>query len=88
MIKIHENTIEQIRSMIETSSQDSIRVLAKKGCWSGIEWDIVLDEQKNDDIVFEDKGVKILVEARLVKLFSNATIEYKNTFFGKKFIIK
>lgn len=32
MIKIHENTIKQIRSMIETSSQDSIRVLAKKGC--------------------------------------------------------
>lgn len=32
MIKIHENTIEHIRSMIENSSKDSIRVLAKKGC--------------------------------------------------------
>lgn len=88
MIKIHENTIEHIKSMIENSPNNSIRILAKKGCWSGIDWEIVLDEQKEDDVIFQDKGVKILVEKRLAKLFSNATIEYKTTFFGKKFVIK
>lgn len=88
MIKIHENTIEYIKAMLSDSSNNSIRVTAKKGCWSGIEWNIVLDEQKDNDVIFEDKGVKILVEPKFAKLFSDATIEYKDTFFGKKFVIK
>lgn len=88
MIKIAENTIQHVNSLLKDSTSKSIRILAKKGCWSGIEWDIVLDEQKDDDVVFEDKGIKILVEPRFAKLFSNAIIEYKKTFFGNKFVIK
>lgn len=88
MIKIHENTIDYINELLKNSQSKSIRILGKKGCWSGIDWEFVLDEQKEDDVVFEDKGIKILVEPRFAKLFSAATIELKTTFFGKKLVIK
>lgn len=88
MIRIHENTIDYINKLLENSQSKSIRILGKKGCWSGIEWEIVLDEQKEDDVIFEDNRIKILVESRFAKLFSDATIERKTTFFGKKLVIK
>lgn len=51
-------------------------------------WDIVLDEQKATDVVFNDRGIDILVDKSLAAFFTIATIDYRNTINGVKFVIK
>lgn len=90
VIKIHYNALKQIQKMLEDakSTENTIRITANGHSWSGVNWNIVLDEQRDGDVVTEDKGIKILIHENLAKLISNATIEYKQTFAGYKFVLK
>ena len=90
IIKIHFNALKHLDKLVAESENKlkSIRIKSNGYSWSGINWDIVLDEQKENDVIVEDKGYKIIVEENFAKLFSIATIEYKKTFAGYKFVIK
>ena len=90
IIKIHFNALKHLDKLVDNSDDKSkvIRIKSNGSSWSGINWDIVLDEQKDNDVMVEDKGYKIVVEENLARLFSVATIEYKRTFAGYKFVIK
>ena len=84
-ITIHDNTIDRINSMLEDSTKNCIRIQAKGSCWGGLNLEVVLDEQRENDDVVIDKGVKIVVDKSLSHFFTDATIEYKNTFLGYAF---
>lgn len=90
VIKIHYNALKHLEKLVNESEAKAkvIRIKSNGYSWSGTNWDIVLDEQKDNDVVCEDKGFTILVEENLAKFFSVATIEYKRTFAGYKFVIK
>ena len=90
IIKVHYNAVKELQKMIDSddTKTKAIRIKSNGYSWHGINWDIVLDEQKDDDVAVTDKGFTIIVEDKLAKLFSVATIEYKKTFAGYKFVIK
>lgn len=84
-ITIHKNTIDRINSMLADSNKDCIRIQANGSCWGGLNLEVVLDEQRENDDIVIDKGVKIVVDKSLSYFFTDATIEYKNTFLGYAF---
>lgn len=90
IIKVHYNAAKHLQKLLDSDMTKSktIRITSNGYSWGGINWDIVLDEQKDNDVVCNDKGFKILVADNLAKFFSVATIEYKQTFAGYKFVIK
>ena len=90
VIKVHYNAVKHLQKMIDNDDTKSkvIRIKSNGSSWGGINWDIVLDEQKDNDVAVTDKSFTIVVEESLAKLFSVATIDYRKTFAGYKFVIK
>lgn len=84
-VKIHDNTIDKIKSMIANSEKDTIRIKACTAGWAGLNIEIVLDEQQENDDVVIYKGIKIVADKKISHFFTDATIEYKNTILGYAF---
>lgn len=84
-VKIHDNTIEKVKDMLSSSGKDALRIEANSSCWAGLNIEVVLDEQRENDDVSIDRGVKIVADKSISHFFTDATIEYKRTILGKKF---
>ncbi|WP_026315460.1 HesB/IscA family protein [Riemerella columbina] len=66
---------------------DYIRVGVKSGGCSGLEYVLKFDNQKNDtDQIFEDNGIKILVDKKSILYLAGTTLEYSGGLNGKGFI--
>ncbi|WKS95389.1 HesB/IscA family protein [Riemerella columbina] len=67
--------------------QDFIRVGVKSGGCSGLEYVLKFDNQQNDaDQVFEDNGVKIVVDKKSILYLAGTTLEYSGGLNGKGFV--
>lgn len=67
--------------------QDYIRVGVKSGGCSGLEYVLKFDNQKDDsDQVFEDNGIKIIVDKKSFLYLVGTTLEYSGGLNGKGFV--
>lgn len=66
---------------------DYIRVGVKSGGCSGLEYVLKFDNEKTDlDQVFEDNGIKIIVDKKSFLYLIGTTLEYSGGLNGKGFI--
>jgi iron-sulfur cluster assembly protein len=91
MIKVSDHAKEKaIQLMTEEGFkpfEDYIRVGVKSGGCSGLEYVLKFDNEKADaDQVFEDNGIKIIVEKKSILYVSRNTLEYSGCLNGKAFI--
>ena len=67
--------------------QDYIRVGVKSGGCSGLEYVLKFDNVKNDtDQLFEDNGVKSVVDKKSILYLAGTILEYSGGLNGKGFI--
>jgi len=67
--------------------QDFVRVGVKSGGCSGLSYDLSFDNSKSDqDRLFEDNQVKILVDKKSLLYLLGTTLEYSGGLNGKGFI--
>ena len=91
MIKVSDNAKEKaIQLMTEDGFQpfeDFIRVGVKSGGCSGLEYVLKFDNEKTDaDQIFEDNGIKIIVDKKSILYLAGTTLEYSGGLNGKGFI--
>ena len=68
------------------SENENIRVSVKGGGCSGLMYDLGFDgTQVETDHVFEDKGVKILVDRKSLLYLAGTTLEFTDGLNGKGF---
>jgi iron-sulfur cluster assembly protein len=68
------------------SEQENIRVSVKGGGCSGLMYDLGFDGQlEPTDQVFEDKGVKIIVDKKSLLYLAGTTLEFTDGLNGKGF---
>jgi len=66
---------------------DYIRVGVKSGGCSGLEYVLKFDNIKNEsDQVFEDNGVKVIIEKKSILYLAGTILEYSGGLNGKGFI--
>ncbi|WP_300674264.1 iron-sulfur cluster assembly accessory protein [Soonwooa sp.] len=66
---------------------DYIRVGVKSGGCSGLEYVLKFDNQKGDtDQIFEDNGVKVIVDKKSVLYLAGTILEYSGGLNGKGFV--
>ncbi len=69
------------------ASNDYVRVGVKSGGCSGLSYDLTFDKsQKEEDKVFEDNGVKIIVDKKSFLYLVGTTLEYSGGLNGKGFV--
>lgn len=91
MIKVSDHAKEKaIQLMTEDGFkpfEDFIRVGVKSGGCSGLEYVLKFDNEKSDaDQIFEDNGIKIIVDKKSILYLAGTTLEYSGGLNGKGFI--
>lgn len=89
MIQVSEEAKKRISELrVEEGRDDSynIRVAVKGGGCSGLMYDLNFDNQITEaDQVFEDKGVKVLVDKKSLLYLLGTTLDYSDGLNGKGF---
>lgn len=83
--KAKEKIIE-IRQKEGFSDEHNIRVAVKGGGCSGLMYDLQFDSNvQPDDEIFEDKGIKILVDKKSLLYLLGTTLDFSDGLNGKGF---
>uniref|UniRef100_UPI004047E6CA HesB/IscA family protein n=1 Tax=Algoriphagus sp. TaxID=1872435 RepID=UPI004047E6CA len=89
MITVSDKAKERIIELKKEEGreeQENIRVSVKGGGCSGLMYELGFDSQVVDtDHVFEDKGVKILVDRKSLLYLAGTTLEFSDGLNGKGF---
>ena len=91
MIKVSETAKKKVVELMTddgyNASTDYVRVGVKSGGCSGLSYDLKFDkEQQDDDKVFEDNGVKIIVDKKSFLYLIGTTLEYSGGLNGTGFV--
>ncbi len=89
MIQVTDKAKERIQVLLKEegrTTNHNIRVSVKGGGCSGLMYDLDFDEKINpSDQVFEDKGVKILVDKKSLLYLLGTTLDFSDGLNGKGF---
>ncbi len=90
MINISDSAVKKIKTIIaEEDPSLKLRVFVQGGGCSGFQYGFTLDQQKDEDWVFETNGVKLLIDPMSGVYFEGATIDYvDDPLNGSAFTIK
>src|SRR5438309_11964671 len=87
MITISDNAKEYIHQMMENETypdNSSVRVGVKGGGCSGLTYEMKFDtELKESDQIFEDKGIKLVVEMKSLLYLYGTELDYSGGLNGK-----
>jgi iron-sulfur cluster assembly protein len=91
MIKVSDQAKQKaVQLMTEEGfnpSEDFIRVGVKSGGCSGLEYVLIFDNKKAEgDQIFEDNGIKIIIEKKSILYLAGTVLEYSGGLNGKGFI--
>lgn len=89
MITVTEKAKERIAQLKQEenrTAEHNIRVSVKGGGCSGLMYDLGFDDKINPaDQVFEDKGIKILVDKKSLLYLLGTTLDFTDGLNGKGF---
>lgn len=89
MITLTSSAAQEVKRLIEKEQKPNLglRVGVKGGGCSGLSYLLAIDEAspKQYDSVFEQEGVKILVDAKSHLYLDGTTIDFKNGLVGGGF---
>lgn len=81
-----KSKIEELRQTTNLTEQHFVRVSVTSGGCSGLTYNMDFDqEEKPDDQVFEDKGIKIVTDFKSLLYLFNTTLEFEGALNGKGF---
>ena len=89
MITISDKGAEKVHEFLSAQDADvslaGLRVGVRGGGCSGFQYQLAFDEQRDGDIVFEDHGLKLLVDSESLQFVSGSTIDYEESLQGAGF---
>ncbi|MFY0651956.1 MAG: iron-sulfur cluster assembly accessory protein [Cyclobacteriaceae bacterium] len=81
-----KNRVETLRNGDGFTEDHHIRVSVKGGGCSGLMYDLTFDNKiSEEDDVFEDKGVKIIVDKKSLFYLLGTTLDFSDGLNGKGF---
>ena len=91
MIKVSEKASKKVIELMSEdgfdSTKDFVRVGVKSGGCSGLSYDLKFDKTKLEgDKVFEDNGIKIIVDKKSFLYLIGTTLDYSGGLNGTGFV--
>ena len=91
MIKVAPTAKEKVSALMREEGYDPetahVRVGVKSGGCSGLSYELKFDqESKPDDQLYEDNGVRIVVDKKSLLYLIGTTLEYSGGLNGKGFV--
>ncbi len=91
MIKVSESAKNKVIALMQedgfNAANDYVRVGVKSGGCSGLSYDLTFDKNKKEnDKVFEDNNIKVIVDKKSFLYLVGTTLEYSGGLNGKGFV--
>jgi iron-sulfur cluster assembly protein len=80
-----EKVKEFLASQAAVAETAGLRVGVRGGGCSGFQYALAFDEQRGDDTVFEDKGIRLLVDRASLPYVKGSTIDFVDGLQGAGF---
>ena len=88
-ITFSELGAQKVREFLDAQGADAamagLRVGVRGGGCSGFQYQLAFDERRDDDIVFEDHGLKLLVDPQSLSYVDGSQIDYVDSLTGAGF---
>ena len=85
--KVTSRAFERLAEIGAADQGQALRVAVEGGGCSGFQYEIALDSPRDDDLVLEGSGQKVLVDPVSLPFLQNATIDFSEELIGARFII-
>jgi iron-sulfur cluster assembly protein len=89
MITITEKGAAKVHEFLASQQADlgvaGLRVGVRGGGCSGFQYQLAFDEQRENDVVFESHGLKLLVDNESLQFVRGSTIDYEESLQGAGF---
>jgi len=88
MVTLTDIAAEKVRQFMngqQAESQVGLRVGVRGGGCSGFQYALALDEQREDDHVFDNSGIRVLVDPASLRYVDGSTVDYTENFMGSGF---
>lgn len=89
MITLTDAAANKVKSLLAAKDEKdlSLRVFVKPGGCRGFSYGMALDRATNDDQVFEEKDVRVLIDPQSAPYLKGAQIDYVDDLMGAGFKI-
>ena len=89
MVTLTDIATEKVKAFLDSedaaASGAGLRVGVRGGGCSGFQYALALDEQRDDDHVFENSGIRVLVDPASLRYVDGSTVDYTESFQGSGF---
>jgi iron-sulfur cluster assembly accessory protein len=89
VIHLTENAAEEVKSLLRMPENGgkTLRVYVEEGGCSGMQYSMVFDEQRADDLAVSMHGVSVVVDPFSAQYLRGALVDYSNDLTGGGFKI-
>lgn len=84
---VTDRAFERLAEIGAAAQGKALRVAVEGGGCSGFQYEIDLDEPKDDDLILEGAGEKVLIDSVSLPFLSSATIDFSEELIGARFVI-
>jgi iron-sulfur cluster assembly protein len=88
-VRFSQKGAEKVREFLASQQADvataGLRVGVRGGGCSGFQYQLAFDDQHDGDVVFEDNGLRILVDAQSLPYVDGSSIDYVDSLQGAGF---
>ena len=86
--KVTTRAFERLAEIGAADDGKALRVAVEGGGCSGFQYEIDLDEPRDDDLVLEGAGQKVVVDSVSLPFLADAVIDFSEELIGARFIIE
>jgi iron-sulfur cluster assembly accessory protein len=88
MVTLTEIATEKVRGLLaqqEAEGEVGLRVGVRGGGCSGFQYALALDERRDDDHVFDDDGIRLLVDRASLQYVDGSQVDFTESLMGSGF---
>ncbi|PWU11325.1 MAG: iron-sulfur cluster assembly accessory protein [Verrucomicrobia bacterium] len=89
IVQVTENAAAEVRSLLEKAENagKTLRVYVEQGGCSGMQYAMVFDERRPDDLAADWHGISVLVDPFSAKYIRGAVVDFSDAMTGGGFKI-
>ncbi|MDP8923576.1 MAG: iron-sulfur cluster insertion protein ErpA [Chloroflexota bacterium] len=88
MVTLTDFAAEKVSQFLQSQEADDdagLRVGVRGGGCSGFQYALALDERREEDHVFEQAGIQVIVDPASLRYVEGSTVDYTESFMGAGF---
>ena len=86
--KVTDRAFERLSEIGAAKDGKALRVAVEGGGCSGFQYQIDLDDAKDDDLVLEGAGERVVIDSVSLPFLADAVIDFSEELIGARFVIE